>query len=149
MGRGGMNVQFAELAAEGEMLLRRDVLVAEEDHEIFGERAMDLVHRRSERFDERACDIDAGNLRADDRGQFFDADGLIGLGFAGDVPIARALLAGQRTHGRSSRSCCLQSIVAWMARSAIHPRGRPGVRRDDGVAYSAAVTGALGAAALP
>ena len=39
-----MDVQFAELAAEGEMLLGRDVLVAEKDHEIFGERAMDLVH---------------------------------------------------------------------------------------------------------
>ena len=37
-------MQVAELAAEGEMLLRADVLVAEEDHEVFGERAMDLVH---------------------------------------------------------------------------------------------------------
>ena len=44
MGRGGMDVQFAELAPEGEMLLRRDVLVAKEDHEIFGQRAVDLVH---------------------------------------------------------------------------------------------------------
>ena len=44
MGRAGMDVQIAELAAEGEMLLRRDVLVAEEDHEVFGQRAMDLVH---------------------------------------------------------------------------------------------------------
>ena len=44
MGGSGMNVQLAEFPAEGEMLLRRDVLVAEEDHEIFGERAMDLVH---------------------------------------------------------------------------------------------------------
>ena len=42
--RGGMDVQFAELAAEGQMLLRGDVLVAEEDHEVFGERAVDLVH---------------------------------------------------------------------------------------------------------
>ena len=39
-----MDVQFAEQAAEGEMLLRRDVLVAEEDDEIFGERAVDFVH---------------------------------------------------------------------------------------------------------
>ena len=39
-----MDVQLAELAAEGEMLLRRDVLVAEEDHEVFGERTMDFVH---------------------------------------------------------------------------------------------------------
>ena len=42
--RGGMDVQLAELAPEGEVLLRRDVLVAEEDDEVFGERAVDLVH---------------------------------------------------------------------------------------------------------
>ena len=42
--RGRMDVQFAELAAEGEVLLGRDMLVAEKDHEILGERAMDLVH---------------------------------------------------------------------------------------------------------
>ena len=79
------------------------MLVAEEDHEIFGERAMDLVHlpigARIVR--DELADIDAGNLRADDRGKFFDADGLVGFGFSGDVPITRSLLAGQRRHGRS------------------------------------------------
>jgi len=35
-----MDVQLTELAAEGEMLLRRDVLVTEEDDAIFGQRAM-------------------------------------------------------------------------------------------------------------
>ena len=91
MGCCGMNVQVAEPAAEGQMLVRRDVLVAEEDHEVFGERAMDFVHRPVR---QRACQIDAGNLRADDRGQLLDADGLIGLALAGDMPVARSLLAG-------------------------------------------------------
>ena len=61
MGRGGMDVQFAELAAEGEMLLRRDVLVAEEDHEVFGERAMDLVHLAigPRIFRDQSADVDA------------------------------------------------------------------------------------------
>ena len=43
MGGGGMDVQFAEFSAEGEMLFRGDVLVAEKDHEMFGQRAVDLV----------------------------------------------------------------------------------------------------------
>jgi hypothetical protein len=79
MRRGGMNVQIAEFSAEGEMLLRRYVLVAEEDHEIFGERAMDLVHLpvgRRIAIDELA-DVDAGNLRTDDRRQLLDRDGLV------------------------------------------------------------------------
>ena len=43
-GRRRVDVQFAELAAEIEVLLRREMLVAEEDHQVFGQRAMDLVH---------------------------------------------------------------------------------------------------------
>ena len=42
--RGGVDVQIAEFAAEIEMLLRRQVLVAEEDDEVLGEGAVDLVH---------------------------------------------------------------------------------------------------------
>ena len=95
--RRGMDVQLAELAAEFQVLLLRDVLVAEEDHEVFGERAMDLVHGAVR---QRAREINAGNLGADDRRQFLDADGLVRLGLAGDVPVARSLLAGQRAHGR-------------------------------------------------
>ena len=88
-------MQVAELAAEGEMLLRTDVLVAEEDHEVLGERTMDLVHLAVGRrvAVDQLAEIDARNLRADDRRQLLDADGLIGLGLAGDVPIARSLLA--------------------------------------------------------
>jgi hypothetical protein len=98
-----MHMQFAELAPEGEMLLRGDVLVAKEDDEIFGERAMDFVHLpvRARVIRHELANIDAGNFRADDRGQFFDADGFVGVSFAGDVPVTRTLLAGQRRHGRS------------------------------------------------
>ena len=107
MGRGRVNMQLAEFAAEGEMLVGADVLVAEEDHEIFGERAVDLVHlpvgARIVR--DELADIDAGNLRADDRGELFDRDGFIRFGFAGDVPVARALLAGQRDMGGSPDRC--------------------------------------------
>src|SRR3954467_4287404 len=123
MGRGGMDVQIAELAAEGEMLLRGDVLVAEEDHEVFGKRAMDLVHGA---VGQRAREIDAGDLGADDRRQLLDADGLVRLALAGNVPVARSLLAGQRAHG----------VLRWLLFQAIVAR------------YSAAVTVLAGAFAL-
>ena len=42
-GAAGMDVQLAEQPAEGQMLLRRDVLVAEEDDEVFGQRPVDFV----------------------------------------------------------------------------------------------------------
>ena len=82
-------MQLAEPAPEGEVLLRRDVLVAEEDHEVFRERAMDLI-RLAVGEQKR---VGAGDLRADDRREFLDADGLVRLLFAGGVAIARALLA--------------------------------------------------------
>ena len=90
-----MNMQLAELAAEGEMLLGADVLVAKEDHEIFGERAVDFVHLAvGTRFvRDKLADIDAGNLRADHGRQLFHRDGLVGLGLVGEMPIARSLLA--------------------------------------------------------
>jgi len=59
-----MHVQLAEQPAEREMLLRRDVLVAEEDDEVFGERAVDFVERAVR---QRLSEIDAADLRADDR----------------------------------------------------------------------------------
>src|ERR1700676_100972 len=97
MRSGGMDVQFAEFAAEGEMLLRRDVLVAEKNHEIFGKRAVDFVHLTiGARFvRNQPADIDAGYFRTDDRGQLLDADGLIRLGVIGGVTVARSLLAGE------------------------------------------------------
>ena len=52
-------MQLAEQPAEGQMLLRRDVLIAEEDHDVFRERSMDLVHRA---VGQRFCEIDAADL---------------------------------------------------------------------------------------
>ena len=72
--RRRVDVQFAELAAEIEVLLRRQMLVAEEDHQVLGQRAVDLVHLRGC----RRAQIDAADLAADDRGQLVDADRLIG-----------------------------------------------------------------------
>src|SRR6185437_620879 len=100
--RRRMDMQFAEPAAEGEMLRRRDVLIAKEDHEVFGERAMDFVH---DAVGERAAEIDAGYLGANDRGELLHRDGLIGLGADGRVPVARPLLAGERTHGDPPTTC--------------------------------------------
>lgn len=90
-------MQLAELAAEGEVLLRRDVLVAEEDDEVLGERAVDLVHLpvgAGIAIDELA-DIDARDFRADDGRELFDGDGLVGRTVFSGVAIARALLAGE------------------------------------------------------
>src|SRR3984893_2437161 len=133
MGGSGMDVQFAELAAEGEMLLWADVLVAKKDHEIFGERAMDLVHLAvgARVVGNELADIDARYFRADDRRELFDADGLKGLALVGGMPIARSLLAGQRGHRKPPS--LFSAIVARMERSAIrdqpnHWREGPGVR---------------------
>ena len=120
MGRGGMDVQFAELAAEGEMLLRRDVLVAEEDHEIFGERAMDLVHGPVGAASR--CEIDAGYLRADDRGELFDADGLVRLGPRRRCADSADLACWRARTWRFLRSMAFRRIVARMQRSAIRDR---------------------------
>ena len=99
-----MDVQLAEFAAEGEMLIRRDGLVAEEDHEMFGQRTVDLVDLAvgARVIRDQPADVDAGDLGADDRRQPVDGDGLIGRTVLGDVPIARPLLARERTHRASS-----------------------------------------------
>lgn len=75
MRRGGMEMQLAELAAEGEMLFRRDLLIAEEDDEVFGERAMDLVHLPvgAGIVRDELADIDAGYFRTDDGVSFSTA----------------------------------------------------------------------------
>ncbi len=47
---------------------------------------MDLVHLMigARVVGDELSDVDAGNLRADDRRELFDADGLVGLAFVGD-----------------------------------------------------------------
>ena len=78
--RGGMDVQLAEVAAERQMLLLRQMLVAEEDHEVLGQRAMDFVHLSGCR---AASQIDAADLCADDRRELVDADRFVGRVVAG------------------------------------------------------------------
>jgi hypothetical protein len=90
-----MDMQLTEQPAKGQMLLRRDVLIAEEDHDVFRERSMDLVHCA---VGQRFCKVDAADLGADDRRELVDADRLVGQRVAGHVPIARAILAAERTH---------------------------------------------------
>ena len=61
------------------MLVGADVLVAKEDHEIFGKRPMDFIHLTvgARIVRDELPDVDAGNLGADDRREFLDADGLV------------------------------------------------------------------------
>src|SRR5262249_62163968 len=95
-----MDMQLAEVASEREMLLWRDRLVAKEDHEVFGERAMDLVHLpvRAGFIRDELADVDAADLRADDRGQLLDRDRLVRVLLARAVAVARTLFSGQRAH---------------------------------------------------
>ena len=58
----GMDVQLAEAAAERLVLLVRQLLVAEEDHQVLHQRVMDLLEGLVA---ERPGKVDAGNLRAD------------------------------------------------------------------------------------
>jgi len=55
------------------MLLRREMLVAKEDDEVLGERAMDLVHLAVAGL----AQIDGADLGADDRRQLVDGDRFI------------------------------------------------------------------------
>src|SRR5215475_6141820 len=121
MRRGRVNVQFAEAAAERKMLRGRDVLVAKEDHEIFGERAMDFIHLpvRALIVGDEPADIDAGNLGADDRGELFDRDGFVRLALVCEMLVARPLFSSQRTHGVFSQSLSVGIIVARSTRSAM------------------------------
>src|SRR5262249_6588869 len=63
MRRGRMKVQLAEATAEIEMLLLADMLVAEEDHQVFSQRAMDLLECLVAK---RLGEINAANLCPND-----------------------------------------------------------------------------------
>ena len=96
--RGGMDVQLAEAATEVEVLLVADVLVAEEDHQVLRQRAMDFLERLVA---ERLREIDAADLRADDRRQLVDRDRVVRRRLVGVVLVARSVVATQDAHGRS------------------------------------------------
>src|SRR5205085_1676750 len=67
-------------------LVGRDGLVAEEDHRVLGQRAVQLVDGLVA---ERPAEVDAGDLRAEDRRELVDADALVRLFVIGDVLVAR------------------------------------------------------------
>jgi hypothetical protein len=60
------------------------MLVAEEDHQILGERAMDFVERAVA---ERLRQVDPGDLAADDRRQLVDGDRIVRRLLVGDVLV--------------------------------------------------------------
>ena len=88
--RGGMQVQVAPQPAEGEVLVGRDGLVAEENHRVLGQRAVQLVDGLVA---ERPAEVDATHLRAEDRREFVDGDALVGKLIARDVLVAGAGIA--------------------------------------------------------
>ena len=75
MPRRRMDRQLAEQPPECLVLIVRQVLVAEEDHQVFHQR---VVHFLELLVAERPRQVDPGNLRADMRRQLFDRDRLIG-----------------------------------------------------------------------
>ena len=70
-GGGGVDVQFAEAATEGELLLGADVLIAEEDHQMIHQRLMDHIETG---IVQRPGQIDATDFSADPRCQLADLD---------------------------------------------------------------------------
>ncbi len=67
---------------ESEVLVLGQMLVAEKDHQILGQRAMDLVESP---IAERFRQIDAADLAADDRGQLVDRDRVVRPCLVGDI----------------------------------------------------------------
>ena len=85
-------MQLAEQPAERDVRVGRDVLVAEKDDGILGERAVQLVLLAVR---QRLGQVDAVDLRADDRRQLVDSDGLVRGALFGGVPVARTGVAAQ------------------------------------------------------
>jgi hypothetical protein len=75
-----MDVQIAKQPAKAEVLIFAQMLIAEEYHQILGERAVDLVEST---IAERLRQIDPANLTADNRGQFVDGDRVVSRRFIG------------------------------------------------------------------
>jgi len=90
-----VDVQFAKVPAKGEMLFRRQMLIAEEDDQILRQRAMDFVHLPVR---QRPGEIGAADLGANDRCVFVDADRLVRRRLIGAVPVTGAIVAAQGAH---------------------------------------------------
>jgi hypothetical protein len=87
-----MDVQFAEVAAERQMLLRRQMLIAEEDHGVLGQCSVDLVHLAVRG---RSREIGAADFRADDRRELIDRDRFVRRRLVREVPISRSVVSAQ------------------------------------------------------
>ena len=78
------------------MLLRRDVLIAEENDDIFGKGPMDFIHCPVR---QRLCEIKALDLCADDRGEFVDTDRFINMPIVKQHSLSRCTIGMKNLFG--------------------------------------------------
>jgi len=107
--RGGCAIR--QEAAKGQVLVLAQVLVAEEDHRVFGERAMDFVEHAVA---ERLRQIDAADLAADDRRKLVDGDRVVWPGIFADI-----LDAGPSRGAAGSFSSSYLGLLAEHARKIV------------------------------
>src|SRR5436309_2571863 len=115
------------------MLVLGQMLVAEEDHEVLGQGAVDLVERAVA---ERPRQIDPADLTADDRRQFVDGDRVVRRRLIGEVLVTGAIVRPDGIHLALLRllpipyHTWLASIATLRAsRSAILSSSNPASRR--------------------
>jgi hypothetical protein len=90
-----MEVEIAKEATKGQVLVLGQVLVAEEDHRVFGERAVDFVERAVA---ERLRQVYTTDLAADDRCQLVDGYCVVRPGIFADILDARTVASAQQAH---------------------------------------------------
>src|SRR5215831_13703978 len=105
--RRRVEVQIAEQPAESEVLVLGQMLVAEENHQILGKRAMDLVEGAVA---ERLREIDPADLTADDRRQLVDRYRVVRRRHVGDMLVTRPVV---RTDG-------IHCAFLWLPRVPYH-----------------------------
>src|SRR5262249_39132421 len=96
-----------EQPAESEVLVLGQMLVAEENHQILGKRAMDLVEGAVA---ERLREIDPADLTADDRRQLVDRYRVVRRRHVGDMLVTRPVV---RTDG-------IHCAFLWLPRVPYH-----------------------------
>ena len=96
-GDAAMDRQIAEQAAESLVAVVVEMLVAEEDHLVFGDGLNQLLDRRRL---QRPGEVDAGNLRADAQRQRCYLDQLIAHGVSGVLALKGSPHAARNVHAR-------------------------------------------------
>ena len=84
-----MDVQLAKISPEGEVLFRRQVLIAEENDRIFRQCAMDFVHLPVR---QRFAQIGARDFGANDRREFVHGNGFVRRRFVRGMTIPRSVI---------------------------------------------------------